>query len=48
MPFIISDLTGIVSFSPALYTAFVSIIGIIMGLYFYNLPEFKGIDHVLR
>ena len=48
MPFIISDLTGIVSFSPALYTAFVSIIGIIMGLYFYHLPEFKGIDHVLR
>jgi len=48
MPFVISYLTDIVSFSPALYVAFASIIGIIMGLYFYNLPEFKGIDHVLR
>lgn len=36
-----------VSFSPALYIAFIGFIGMIMGLYFYNLPEFKKMDSVI-
>ncbi|GAA0311607.1 MFS transporter [Psychrobacter aestuarii] len=48
MPFVISHFTDTVSFSAALYTAFICVIGIIMGLYFYHLPEFKRIDHVMR
>lgn len=47
MPFILSYFTSQISFSPALYIAFVGVIGILMGIYFYRLPEFKKIDHIL-
>ena len=47
LPFGLGYATMIVSFSPALYIAFIGAIGVIMGIYFYNLPEFKQIDHVI-
>ena len=47
IPFGLGYATLLVSFSPALYIAFIGFIGIIMGLYFYNLPEFKKIDQVV-
>lgn len=47
VPFGLGYATMFVSFSPALYIAFIGFIGIIMGLYFYNLPEFKRIDHMI-
>lgn len=47
IPFGLGYATLYVSFSPALYIAFVGFIGIIMGIYFYNLPEFKKIDQVI-
>lgn len=47
IPFGLGYATLFISFSPALYIAFIGFIGIIMGLYFYNLPEFKRIDQVV-
>ena len=47
VPFALGYVTMFVSFTPALYIAFVGLIGIIMGLYFYNLPEFKQIDELI-
>jgi len=47
VPFALGYITMYVSFTPALYIAFVGFIGIIMGLYFYNLPEFKQIDELI-
>ena len=47
VPFGLGYATMFVSFSPALYIAFVSFIGIIIGLYFYSLPEFKQIHAVI-
>lgn len=47
VPFGLGYATMFVSFSPALYIAFVGLIGIIMGLYFYHLPEFRKINEVI-
>ena len=47
VPFGLGYATLYISFSPVLYIAFVGFIGIIMGIYFYNLPEFKKIDEVI-
>ncbi|WP_218689446.1 MFS transporter [Psychrobacter sp. BF1] len=47
VPFGLGYATLIVSFSPALYIAFIGLIGIIMGLYFYRLPEFKQINKII-
>lgn len=47
VPFALSYATVFVSFSPALYIAFIGFIGIIIGLYFYNLPEFKQINQLV-
>ena len=47
IPFGLGYATTLISFSPALYIVFIGFIGIIMGLYFYNMPEFKKIDHVI-
>ena len=47
VPFALGYATLYVSFSPALYIAFIGSIGILMGLYFYNLPEFRKIDDIL-
>lgn len=47
VPFALAYATLYVSFSPALYIAFIGSIGILMGLYFYNLPEFRKIDDIL-
>lgn len=47
VPFGLGYATIFVSFSPALYIAFIGFIGIIMGLYFYSLPETKKINTVI-
>lgn len=47
IPFGLGYVTIFVSFSPALYIAFVGLVGIIIGLYFYHLPEFKKIDAII-
>lgn len=47
VPFGLGYATLYISFSPALYIAFIGFIGIIMGIYFYNLPEAKKIDQVI-
>ncbi|WP_435978819.1 MFS transporter [Psychrobacter sp. DM4] len=47
IPFGLGYATLVISFAPALYIAFISIIGIMMGLYFYNLPEMKTIDDTI-
>ncbi len=47
LPFGLGYATTLLSFSPALYIAFIGAIGVIMGMYFYNLPEFKKIDHII-
>lgn len=47
VPFGLGYATLYVSFSPALYIAFIGFIAIIMGIYFYNLPEFKKVDQVI-
>ncbi|WP_372844040.1 MFS transporter [Psychrobacter sp.] len=47
VPFGLGYATLYVSFSPALYITFIGFIAIIMGIYFYNLPEFKKIDQVI-
>ena len=47
VPFGLAYATLYISFSPALYIAFIGLIGVIMGLYFYHLPEFKKIDTVI-
>lgn len=48
VPFGLGYATLFVSLSPALYIAFIGFIGIIMGLYFYNIPEFKKINTVIE
>lgn len=47
VPFGLGYATLYVSFSPALYIVFIGFIGVIMGIYFYNLPEFKKIDQII-
>ncbi|KAA0915472.1 MFS transporter [Psychrobacter sp. ANT_WB68] len=47
VPFALGYATLYVSFSPALYIVFIGFIGIIMGIYFYNLPEFRQINEVI-
>jgi predicted MFS family arabinose efflux permease len=47
VPFGLGYATIFISFSPALYIAFIGAIGVIMGLYFYNLPEFRQIDQII-
>lgn len=47
LPFALGYATMKISFSPALYIAFVGVLGIIIGFYFYQLPESKSIDRVV-
>ncbi|WP_201527530.1 MFS transporter [Psychrobacter frigidicola] len=47
VPFGLGYATMFISFSPALYIAFIGFIGVIMGLYFYHLPEFRKIDTII-
>lgn len=47
VPFGLGYVTTFISFSPALYIAFIGLVGIIIGLYFYHLPEFKKIDAII-
>lgn len=47
VPIALGYATLFVSFSPALYIAFIGFVGIMMGLYFYNVPEFKQINAVI-
>ena len=48
VPFGLAYVTVFVSFSPALYIAFIGLIGAMMGFYFYRLPEFRRIDAILQ
>ncbi|MEN2750519.1 MFS transporter [Psychrobacter sp. FBL11] len=47
VPFGLGYATMFVSFSPALYIAFIGLIGIIMGFYFYNMPKYKKINQLI-
>ncbi len=47
VPFGLGFATFYISFSPALYIGFIGIMGIMIGFYFYNLPEFKKINQLL-
>lgn len=47
VPFMLGYVTLYISFAPALYIAFIGIIGTIMGLYFYNVPEHKKINDLI-
>lgn len=47
VPFTLGYAALFLGFAPALYITFVGAIGIIMGLYFYQLPEFKRINQVI-
>ncbi len=47
LPFILGYATSYISFSPALYIAFISAIGIMIGLYFYHLPESRKLDRII-
>ncbi|TXD98291.1 MHS family MFS transporter [Psychrobacter frigidicola] len=47
VPFGLGYATLYISFSPALYIAFIGFIGVIMGLYFYRLPAFGKIDSII-
>lgn len=44
MPFALIYLTGIVSFSPALYIIFIGFIGLAIGFYIFSTPDFKPLD----
>ncbi len=48
VPFILGYAVSIFGFAPALYMLFIGAIGVIMGLYFYHLPEFRGINEVIN
>lgn len=47
LPFALGYATTYISFSPALYIAFIGALGVMIGLYFYQLPESKKIDRVI-
>nr|WP_317198536.1 MFS transporter [uncultured Psychrobacter sp.] len=47
LPFGLAYATMYISFAPALYIAFIGFVGIMMGLYFYNLPDMKKIDDLV-
>jgi len=48
LPFGLGYATNLVSFSPALYITFVSIVTFIIGLYIYRLPKFKNLDESIK
>lgn len=48
LPFSLGYATDLVSFSPALYIVFVSIVTFIIGLYIYRLPKFKSLDSSIK
>ncbi|WP_201585476.1 MFS transporter [Psychrobacter jeotgali] len=47
LPFALAYLTVFISFSPALYIAFIGLMGVMIGLYFYHLPEFREVDEIV-
>ncbi len=47
LPFALSYATSYISFSPALYIAFIGAVGIMIGLYFYHLPESRQMNRVI-
>ncbi len=47
LPFALSYATSYLSFSPALYIAFIGAMGIMIGLYFYHLPESRQMNRVI-
>lgn len=48
VPFFLGYAALFLAFAPALYMVFIGAIGVIMGLYFYQLPEFKRINEVIN
>ena len=48
LPFGLGYATNLVSFSPALYIIFVSLVTFIIGLYIYRLPKFKDLDESIK
>lgn len=48
LPFSLGYATNLVSFSPALYIVFVSIVTFIIGLYIYRLPKFRSLDSSIK
>lgn len=48
LPFGLGYATNLVSFSPALYITFVSIVTFIIGLYIYRIPKFKNLDESIK
>lgn len=46
LPFALGYATVYISFSPALYIGFIGALGVMIGLYFYQLPEVKTLDQV--
>ncbi|WP_296405003.1 MFS transporter [Psychrobacter sp.] len=48
LPFGLNYATQIVSFSPALYLIFVSLVTFLIGLYIYRLPKFKDLDQSIK
>ncbi len=47
LPFTLGYATSYISFSPAIYIAFIGAIGIMIGLYFYHLPESRQLNRVV-
>ncbi len=48
LPFGLGYSTNLVSFSPALYIIFVSLVSFIIGLYIFLLPKFKDLDESIK
>ena len=47
LPFALGYATSYISFSPALYIAFIGAMSIMVGLYFYHLPESRQLNRVI-
>lgn len=47
VPFALAYATTIIVFSPALYMAFIGAIGIMIGIYFYQLPESNPVHRIV-
>lgn len=47
LPFGLAYATTYISFSPALYIAVIGAIGVMIGLYFYHLPEARALNRVI-
>lgn len=44
LPFALIYLTGLISFSPALYIIFIGLVGFALGYYIYSTPKFRSLE----